>query len=63
MDGKGISLGDCMYCVCGREIYDKPVHCCVCGRKWIWKIRSRRYVFAGWCECQSKTSDVSVEKG
>jgi hypothetical protein len=26
----------------------KPVYKCECGRKWIWKIRSGRYVFAGW---------------
>jgi len=35
-------------CFCGRDLYNKPVHFCECGRKWIWKIRSERYVFAGW---------------
>jgi len=31
-----------------REIYQKPVHDCECGRRWLWKMRSGRYVFAGW---------------
>jgi len=36
-------------CACGREIMGKGgVFKCECGRKWIWKIRSGRYVFAGW---------------
>jgi len=35
-------------CKCGREIYQKPVHECECGRRWLWKMRSGRYVFAGW---------------
>ena len=35
------------FCRCGREITEKPVHKCECGLKWIWKIRSNKYVYAG----------------
>jgi len=36
------------FCRCGKKITEKPVHKCGCGRKWLWKMRSDRYVFAGW---------------
>ena len=39
-------------CRCGRKIpYPTTipfVYRCPCGRKWIWKIRAKKYVFAGW---------------
>lgn len=34
------------YCKCGNKLYKKPLHACSCGRKWLWKIRSRKYVLA-----------------
>ena len=35
------------FCKCGAKITEKPIHKCECGRKWLWKMRSNRYVFAG----------------
>jgi len=44
-------------CRCGRDIpfpldtENSYVHCCECGVKWVWKIRSKKYVYAGrWYE-------------
>jgi len=34
-------------CVCGRPM-SGSVYKCECGRKWILKVKSNRYVFAGW---------------
>ena len=45
--------GDNLECYCGRKLPypENPnkghVHICECGVKWIWKIRSKRWVFAG----------------
>jgi len=36
-----------MKCYCGRKITEKPVHKCECGVMWLYKIRSRKYVYAG----------------
>ena len=44
------------YCYCGRLLRSPPkdwdfkspyFYFCSCGRKWLWKIRSKRYVYAG----------------